>query len=93
MGGRRYTVAAEDIRPNDCYDTNTGLPIPADMAILVLNEPIPNAVAGTDYVEVYNAGVSGDMVNKTFTLVGWGDFGPAGGSTSSGDANLTFHAG
>ena len=27
-------------RPNDCYDLKTGLPNPADVAILVLDEPI-----------------------------------------------------
>lgn len=56
----------------------TGLPNPADMAILVLRDPIPNAVEGTDYVKVWNADVSGDMTDKNFTLVGWGGSGPIG---------------
>ena len=50
---RTYNVT--EARPNPCYDLRTGLPYPADMAILVLEEPIPDAVAGDDYVEVWSA--------------------------------------
>merc|ERR1712013_539644 len=57
LSGRRYRVEAEGIRVNDCYNTRTGLPVPADMAILVLKDPIQDAVEGTDYVKVWNADV------------------------------------
>ena len=80
MSGKRYTVEAEGIRPNDCYNLRTGLPVPADVAIFVLKEPIEDAVLGRDYVEVWNADVSGDMTDKNFTLVGWGGSGPVGSS-------------
>ena len=67
-----------------------GVPVPADMAILVLDEPIPNARKGRDYVDVYNAGATGDVIGKEFTLLGWGDSGPVGNNNPSG---TTFHAG
>ena len=50
------------------------------MAVLVLSEPIPNAVEGDDYVRVWNADVSGDTSGMNFTLAGWGESGPVGSS-------------
>ena len=38
LSGKRYEV--EEVRPNDCWMIEKGLPTPADMAILVLKEPI-----------------------------------------------------
>ena len=79
--GKTYKVDRAGIRVNDCYNLNAGLPVTADIAIFVLKEPIQDAVLGTDYVEVWNADVSGDMTNTNFTLVGFGGSGPAGSTT------------
>ena len=60
-------------RPNSCYDVKTGLPNPADVAIMVLEEPIVDAVVGDDYLEVWSADMMNDtMEGKVFTLIGWG---------------------
>ena len=55
----------------------TGLPNPADVAIMVLDRPIPNAVEGDDYLKVYD-GSDKTMEGEVFTLVGWGNSGPVG---------------
>lgn len=79
LKGETYGVVEQ--RPNDCYDVRTGLPNPADVAIMVLDRPIPNAVEGDDYLKVYD-GSDKTMEGEVFTLVGWGNSGPVG---TSGD--------
>jgi len=45
----------------------------------VLEEPIPDAVAGDDYLELWDVEAQGEtMEGKTFTLIGWGLSGPVG---------------
>ena len=53
LKGQTYRVIEE--RPNTCYDVETGLPNPADVAIMVLESPIPNAKEGDDYLKVFEA--------------------------------------
>lgn len=69
---------------NNCYHLKTGLPNAADVAIMVLDKPIPNAVEGTDYVTVWDTNDRGSIEGKDFTLVGWGGAGPVGTNPGSG---------
>ena len=68
----------------------TGLPNPADVAVMVLESPIEDAVEGDDWLQVYNPDAMGKtMEGEIFTLVGWGSSGPIG---SSGDQDYNvFH--
>ena len=57
--GNRYKVVEE--RPLDCYfkflqDEEKGLDgkFPSDISIFVLKNPIPDAVAGDDYIDVWD---------------------------------------
>jgi hypothetical protein len=42
---------------------------------MILDEPIQNAVAGTDYIEVWDPAAYGEMTGRQFTLAGWGSSG------------------
>ena len=46
----------------------------------MLDTAVPNAVAGEDYLELWDVAAHGDMEGKTFTLIGWGLSGPVGSS-------------
>ena len=50
--GDVYSVS--DIRPIDCWDIENMVPNTADIAIFVLDRPIPNAQPGIDFVNVWN---------------------------------------
>jgi len=39
---------------------------------MVLDRPVENAVAGTHYVDIWDASERGDVEGKTFLLAGWG---------------------
>ena len=53
---------------------------PADIAILVLEKPIPNAKAGDDYIDLWDVKEQKTtMEGKQFTLIGWGTSGTVGG--------------
>ena len=72
--GEVYTVS--DIRPNDCWDLENTVPNTADIALFVLDRPIPNAQPNVDFVQVWSENELGTEVRKTFTVMGWGEFGP-----------------
>ena len=69
------TYGIKEFRPNDCWNFSTWGPLSADIAIMVLDRPIENAVAGTHYADIWDASTMGDVVGKEFTLVGWGGSG------------------
>ena len=62
--GNRYEVVEN--RPLSCYTKLAGEvfdnKFPADIAILVLKDPIPNAKAGDDYIDVWDV----KQQNQTF---------------------------
>ena len=69
--GERYGI--KEFRVNDCWDFGYfGGPYSADIAIMVLDRAIPNAVRGQHYVDIWNAATMGDVVGKEFILAGWG---------------------
>ena len=78
--GNRYRVTEQ--RPLKCYtdkaDEGFDIQFPADIAVLVLEEPVPNAEPGVDYLELWDVEKYGDMQGKVFTLIGWGLSGPIG---------------
>lgn len=86
LRGQTYKVVEE--RPSNCYDVKTGLPNPADVAIMVLESPIPDAVEGEDFLKIWD-GSTNTMKDQVFTLVGWGN---SGGVGTSGDQDYdVFH--
>ena len=68
--GKEYAV--REIRTNDCWDFEKGGPFSADIAILVLDEPIEDAVEGVDYVNIWNAADMDTVEGKEFVLAGLG---------------------
>ena len=68
--GIEYGV--REIRTNDCWDFEKGGPFSADIAILVLDEPIEDAVEGIDYVNIWNADDMDSVEGREFVLAGWG---------------------
>ena len=73
--GNLTTYDIVDIRANNCWwtEANSGWTrrMAADIAFLILDRPIENAVEGKHYVKVWNED-EGDIVGRTFTLAGWG---------------------
>lgn len=69
--GQSYGIS--EFRVNDCWDfSGWGGPYSSDIAIMVLDRPVENAVAGTHYVDIWDASERGDVEGKTFLLAGWG---------------------
>ena len=68
--GERYGI--KEFRANDCWDFRSYHPFSTDIAIMVLDRPIENAVRGRDYVDIWNTDKMGDVVGKEFILAGWG---------------------
>ena len=62
----------KEIRTNECWDFAWKEPYSADIAMFILDRPIPDAVKGVHYVETWNAENMGDVVDKEFILAGWG---------------------
>ena len=71
INGQTHTVQSVVLNP--CYDLENSSPNSADVAILFLQP----AVSGVTPHPRYE---SSDEVGKEFVLIGWGDFGPGGGS-------------
>merc|ERR1712008_26453 len=69
--GSEFVVEKALVHP--CFSFKEEAPNSADLAILVLSTE-----SSTVPVPIYD---STDEVGKTFTLLGWGDTGPAGPST------------
>ena len=88
LGGNTHLI--HEARPNSCYDVPTGLPNPADVAVMVLKTPIVGGEVGKDWLSVWNpADHDGKtMKDEIFTLIGWGSSGPVGDGES--DYNI-FH--
>lgn len=69
--GQSYGIS--EFRVNDCWDfSGQGGPYSSDIAIMVLDRPVENAVAGKQYVDIWDASERGDVEGKTFLLAGWG---------------------
>ena len=58
----------------------------------MLEEPIPNAVAGDDFVNLWDVETQGKtMEGEIFTLVGWGLSGPVGDDWNFDGSMSVFH--
>ena len=66
----------KEFRTNECWDFSVGGPFSADIALMILDRPIPNAQKGVHYVDTWNAQTMGDVIGKEFILAGWGLSGP-----------------
>lgn len=60
--GGEYTI--KEFRTNECWVHEWGSPYSADIAIMVLDRPIPNAVEGVHYVPYWDAETMGDVVGR-----------------------------
>ena len=45
----------KEFRTNECWNFHAGGPFSADIALMILDRPIPNAEKGVHYVETWNA--------------------------------------
>lgn len=74
VSGETYKI--KEFRVNKCWDftknCGAGGPESADIAIMVLDRPIENAVLGEDYVDIWNAATMESVEGKDFILAGWG---------------------
>ena len=68
--GDGNTYGIKEFRGNECWWD--GQPFAADIAIMVLDRPVPNAVEGKHYIKLWNAEEMGSVAGKEFILAGWG---------------------
>ena len=92
--GNTYRVIEQ--RPLSCYTNKAhegfDIQFPADIAILVLEEPIPNAVAGDDYLDLWDVEeMNSTMEGKIFTLIGWGLSGKVGDDANFDGSMSVLH--
>ena len=60
------------------------------MALLILEDPKPDAELGVDYIEIWDDEVDGDLTGKEFALMGWG----RSGDVNNPDSGIwEFHRG
>ena len=71
--GNVHTI--REFRTNECWDFTDDADYSADIALMILETPIENAVLGTDYIHVWDPEAFGDMTGREFTLAGWGSSG------------------
>ena len=67
----------KEFRVNECWEFNQEPPyefsdFSDDIAIMILDRPIPDAIQGVHYVKTWNAETMGDVVGREFILAGWG---------------------
>ena len=91
--GNVHTI--REFRTNECWNFDTSGPYSADIALMILETPIENAVAGTDYIDVWDPEAFGDLTGKEFTLAGWGSSGAAQEEGASEDhfGSEIYHSG
>ena len=92
--GNTYRVIEQ--RPLSCYtqkaDEGFDIQFPADIAILVLEEPIPNAQAGVDFLDLWDVEeMNSTMEGKIFTLIGWGLSGKVGDDANFDGSMSVLH--
>ena len=70
--GELYRIS--EFRANDCFEFgwNFWLTYTHDIAIMILDRPIPNAVEGRHYVKTWDVETMGSEVGKQFIVAGWG---------------------
>ena len=94
-GGPVHTSRVKEIRRSECYPAayasrNIKETASADLALLILETPKPNAQRGVDYIDIWDDGADGDIKGAEFALMGWG----RSGDVNNPDAGLwRFHRG
>ena len=91
--GLEYTI--REFRANECWDFSDNADYSADIALMILDTPIEGAVAGTDYIEVWDPEQFGDLTGEVFTLAGWGSSGEVQAEGMSEDhfVSEVYHSG
>ena len=90
------TYGIKEFRSHDCWDFTENGDHNADIAMMILDKPIPGAKKGVHYVDTWNANKMGTVVGKTMTLAGWGSSGAVrddGSETHMTESMDTFHRG
>ena len=83
------TYGIREFRSNECWDfSGNGGPYSADIAFIVLDRPIPNAVEGVHYVRTWDAEDMADVAGREFILAGWG---ASGAVNDEGDYDESHH--
>ena len=70
-----------EIRVPECWDFSQTGPLNVDVALLILNKPLDNAVEGVDYVKIWDPVDEQDTsvsVGDEFILAGYGSHQPWG---------------
>ena len=86
----------KEFRTNECWDFSSGLPYSADIAIMILDRPIPNAQEFVHYIPTWNAETLHDVLGREFELAGWGASGSVndeGDGDESHNRYEIFHRG
>ena len=73
IGGQSFTVVSVALNP--CFSFDRDGPNSADLAVLRLDRDVPSNVATPHALYA-----GGREVGSQFTLIGWGDYGPGGGT-------------
>ena len=69
--GELYHV--KEVRGNECWNHFREEPFFNDLALLILDRPIPNAVEGVHYVKMWDEATMGDdYIGLEFAIAGWG---------------------
>lgn len=74
--GTTHSLTIAEKYLNPCYDFGADGPNGADLAVMRFSSPVPSNIATP--VTRYSGTAE---VDSTFTLIGWGNFGPAGACT------------
>jgi secreted trypsin-like serine protease len=82
------TYGIREFRTNECWDFGFGGPYSADIAIMVLDRPVENAVQGVNYIKTWDAEEMGDVAGREFILAGWG---ASGEVNDEGDYDESHH--
>ena len=95
QGGPTFRTRIKEIRQNSCYplayaDNEIPTAAASDLALLILEDPKPDAELGVDYIEIWDDEVDGDLTGREFALMGWG----RSGDVNNPDSGLwDFHRG
>ena len=84
INGASYSVTA--VHRNNCWSDSDDGPNGADLAVLVLS----SAVTG---VTIYPRYTGSDEVGQTLTIIGWGNWGPAGSNPTESTSSSSLKEG
>ena len=68
--GVEHTI--REFRTHECWNIETADTWSADIALMIFEEPIEDAVEGKDYIHVWDAEEIGNVANRQFIIAGQG---------------------